>query len=146
MHFTTGTPVTGKIFKTGIFCVINRLQSVIKKYKELYGCTVNDKNSKLICWMCCRLKWPNRHHLRVQILQWKHPNNVWNLFTASTRVTSIGIVLVSLLLTWNSFLTLFWCFYCCIWTSKCGLGQISEQNPATESFFSIVTCSRQLYF
>ena len=32
------------------------------------------------------------------------------------------VVLVFLLLTWNIFHTLYYCFYCRIWTSKCQLG------------------------
>ena len=52
---------------------------------------------------------PSRH-LLVQSQQLKHQNNVWNMFKVNnkdSRTTS---------------LTLFWCFHCRLWTSKCRLG------------------------
>ena len=49
-----------------------------------------------------------------QSQQWKHQNNVWNVF----KVTTI----ISLMLTLNRFHTLFWCFHCWIWSSIFHLG------------------------
>ena len=46
----------------------------------------------------------------VQSYRWRHQQDVVDVF------------LVSLLLFWNRFQTLFWCIHCWIWTSKCRLG------------------------
>ena len=46
--------------------------------------------------------------------QWKHQNNVWNVFKVTTAI--------SLMLTLNRFHTLFWCFHCWIWSSIFHLG------------------------
>ena len=58
----------------------------------------------------------------------KHRSNVWNLFKVNNKDTRQNdvddVVLLSLLLTWNRFHTLIWCFYCWLWTSKCQLGHI----------------------
>ena len=62
-------------------------------------------------------------HLFVQNQQWKQQNNVWSPFKVNNRHTrTILVVLVSLLVTLNIFHTLFCCFYCWFWTSKCRLG------------------------
>ena len=58
----------------------------------------------------------NSPYLLVQSQQWKHQNDVWNLFKVNDKVNHV--VLVSILLTWNTFHTLSWCFYCWLWTSK----------------------------
>ena len=47
-----------------------------------------------------------------------------NLFKINNEVTDVA--LVSLLITLNRFYTLFWCFYCWLWTSKCRLGLVSK--------------------
>ena len=60
---------------------------------------------------------PSRH-LLVQSQQWKHQNNVWNLFNVNNKENKNGVVLVSLSLTLNRFSTLFWCFHCWLWASK----------------------------
>ena len=81
----------------------------------------------------------------VQSQQWKHQNNVWNLFKANNKdiercqmkwfvrivngfqpLTSSNIVLMSLLLTLNRFRTLFWCFHCWRWTIKQWLRNIGS--------------------
>ena len=58
-------------------------------------------------------------YLLVQSQQWKHQNNMWNLFKVNnkdTRTTSL-----TLLFTLNRFHILHWCFYCWIWTGSCWL-------------------------
>ena len=50
----------------------------------------------------------------------------------------IDLVLVSLLLTSNKFLTLFWCFHGWLWTSKYCLG-ISNVNVYSQSKFHVST-------
>ena len=58
---------------------------------------------------------------------WRHRSNVWNLNKVNnkgTRTTSMTLPLTKLkLLTLNRFHTLFWCFHCWLWTSKCPLGR-----------------------
>ena len=56
--------------------------------------------------------------LLVQNQQWKHENNLWNLWCHSD-ITDVD--LISLLLTLNRFHTLFMCFR----TGKCHLGLAS---------------------
>ena len=66
-----------------------------------------------------------RNHLLVESKQWKHQNNVWNLFKINkkgTRSNTIEVVQVSLLLTLNRYHKLFWCFHCWCWTSKRRMG------------------------
>ena len=66
---------------------------------------------------------PSRHSL-VQIQQYKHQYNVWNLFKV---IDVIDLVLVSLLLTLNRFETMFWCFHCWLWTTaNCKLLQTAS--------------------
>ena len=60
---------------------------------------------------------PSRHSQ-----QWKHQNNVWNMFDVN------DVVLVLLLLTLNRFHTLFWCFHCWLWTNKCRLGSSEHHD------------------
>ena len=62
--------------------------------------------------------------LCIQTQRWKqHQDNAWNLFEVSNKDTKDGrttslISFVSLLLSLKKFHTLFWCFYCWLWTSK----------------------------
>ena len=66
--------------------------------------------------------WCPRRHLLVQSQQWKNENIVRNLFKANkSRHLNNNVVLVSLLLALNRFQTLFSCFRCYLWTSKCRL-------------------------
>ena len=58
-----------------------------------------------------------RRHLLAHGQQWKHQNNVWNLFKVNNRDTSTFFFLLTL----NRFHTLFWCSHCWIWTSECRL-------------------------
>ena len=46
----------------------------------------------------------------------------WGSFEKPSTTFAKKVVLVSLLLTLNRFHTLFWFFYCLLWTSKCRLG------------------------
>ena len=50
-------------------------------------------------------------HLLAQSQQWKHQNNVRNLFKDNKDQNDI-----------DRFLTLFLCFHCCLWTNQCWLG------------------------
>ena len=59
---------------------------------------------------------PSRY-LLVKSQEWKHQDNVWNLFKISNKDFR-DVVLVSLLLTLNGFHTLFWYFHCRLRTSK----------------------------
>ena len=58
--------------------------------------------------------------------QWKHSKKVWNLFKVKNKHQDYikDVVLVSLLLTLKKFYTLFWCFYCWLWTMKCRLDSL----------------------
>ena len=61
------------------------------------------------------------HHLHVQSQQWKHQNNVWNLFKVNNkdyRTTSLTTE------RRHIFHTLFWCYHCWLWTSECHLGSL----------------------
>ena len=63
-------------------------------------------------------------HLLVLSQQWKHQKNVWNLFKFNNKRhlnDVIDAILVDLLFILNRFHTLFWCFHCWFWTSKCRL-------------------------
>ena len=70
---------------------------------------VNNGNTKTMCEICSKLTI-------------KTPNDVSD------------VVLVSLMLSLNSFHAFFWCFYCSLWTSKCLLGgkyQFKVNNKVT---------------
>ena len=57
------------------------------------------------------------------------------------------VVLVYLLLTLNKFHTLFWCFHCWLWTSKCLLGKQAFFTRYTNRFSLNVTIYiSHLYF
>ena len=66
--------------------------------------------------------------------KWKHQNNVLNLFKVNKN-TITDFVLVSSLLHLSRFYTLFRCFHCWIWTSKCRLGKCC---PDFELLFPIL--------
>ena len=80
----------------------------------------NNWNSKTMCETCSKL-------------------------TIDTRTTSMTpfFTPVSLLLTWNWFGTLFWCFNCWLWAGKCRLGwssslsvkEFSTQEFSTQNFW-----------
>ena len=77
-------------------------------------------------WSSRDLDHPSRH-LLVQKQQWKHQNNVWNLFKVNNKDTR-RLVLVSLLLSLNRIHTLFWCYHCWLWISNCRLGCRMKSN------------------
>ena len=47
--------------------------------------------------------------------------NMWSIKHYPSRHLPAGVVLFSLLLTWTYFTTLFYCFYCQLWTCNCRL-------------------------
>ena len=74
-------------WEIGTFGTLKKKKKVI--YKEnVYGVpTINPR--KILSW-----------HLVVQIQQWKHQNNVWNLFKVNNKDSRT---------TWTKS---FWCLYC----------------------------------
>ena len=74
---------------------------------------------------------PSRH-LLAQSKRWKQQKNVWNWFKVNnkdirtTAITSNHIHQSHPILTRNRFHTLFLCFYCWVWTSKCQVGAMLE--------------------
>ena len=80
--------------------------------------------------------------MHVQIQQWKHHKNVWNLFkvkTSGRRQWRRYAVPLSLLLTVNRFLTFFWYFYCSLWTSKSRL-EIGSVWQCTKADIQSILC------
>ena len=71
-----------------------------------------------------------------QSQQWKHQNNVWNVFKVTTAV--------SLMLTLNRFHTLFWCFHCWIWSSKFHLGSFIWVHSVLQWVLSCSECFSQV--
>ena len=65
---------------------------------------------------------------------WTHPAGIY-LFKVNKRSTRTkcevnDVVLVSILFTLNKFHTLFCCFCCWLWTSKCRLGKLQTKTVA----------------
>ena len=74
-------------------------------------------------------------HLLVQSRQWKHQNNVRNLFKVNNNVSDI--VPGSLLLILEKLHTMFSCFHCWIWASKCRVEYLPAGFNYIRYFFSI---------
>ena len=70
----------------------------------------------------CHLFWLPIRYLFVQSQQWKHPNNVLNLFKVNSK--DIRTTSFTLLWTLNRFHTLLWCFHFWKWTSKLRLAKL----------------------
>ena len=70
--------------------------------------------SKLSIKCCedCRVLVPSRY-LLVESQQWKHENNLWNLFKAINKDTRMIL------------LTSFWFLYCYIWTDFTNCSRVS---------------------
>ena len=102
------------------------LQSVIRHIRS---------NSKKFSVQTFYASLPNQYQF-VQSEQWKHYNNVWNLFKANRENIS---------LTLNRFHTLFWCFHCWLRKSKCRLGLQCLKNcyGSTIKVFIIYTVASQ---
>ena len=63
------------------------------------------------------LKQISSQFLLVHSQQWKHQNNMWNLFKVSNEDTRTSPTTSSI--TSNIFHTFFYCFYCLHWTGQC---------------------------
>ena len=78
---------------------------------------------------------------KFQNQQRKYQNYVWNLFKIinkdTVRIKTAFLTLVSLLLTWNRFETLTWCFHFWLWTSKCRLRWSSSLPVKLQEFSTL---------
>ena len=85
-----------------------------------------------------------RTHWFVQSQKWKHQSNMWNLLLVADV---IDLILVSLLLTCNRFYTLFCCFHCWLWTSKCQLGcMVITSNAMVMVMVMVMVYANGYYF
>ena len=64
-------------------------------------------------------------HVTLHVLYKYSVTRLWPLII---NTSFWNVVLVSLLLTLNIFHSLFRCFYCWFWTSKCRLGKVSYRS------------------
>ena len=60
---------------------------------------------------------------------------VWTYVKRVPNLNVIDFVLVSRLLTLNGVHTLFWCFHCWLWTSKCRLWNLKVQSNIQSNMF-----------
>ena len=82
---------------------------------NIYLLKVNSWNTRKSCEICPKLTvTPERRHCRnlflMKLQAWR-PRTLWK------RDSNTDVVLVFLLLTLNTFHTLFQCFYCWLWSS-----------------------------
>ena len=110
-------------------------------------------------FLCAKSKFhtegpPCRHSI-VQGQKWMHLN-MWNLFKVNIKYQNDvhEVPLVSLLLSFNIFHPLFWCFRCWLWTNKCRLAWVKrqsdtkgylEQTAKTEKTSQILNMSRRCF-
>ena len=92
-----------------IFILMEFLHNACRKRRFVYKCNLI----------------PNQYFL-IQNQQWKHKNNVRNLFKFNDK--EYCCLLITLNAPYlNRFYNLLYCFYCWLWTGKCRLDMLRHQ-------------------